>query len=148
MDCVVHGVAKSWTGQSDFHFDFHNICCLWVIGVTGETDHIMCFPQWICIIILIESEKWFLYLVVALFMCVYLKGERKPTQRVGAVEDRGTGVVEYNKVVKHIENMETSLVLVGYIRILQFIHCSWIFDILSKRRILLMSLVLHLIAKL
>ena len=57
-------------------------------------------------------------------MCVYLKGERKPTQSIGAVEDRGTGVVEYNKVVKHIENMETSLVLVGYLRILQFIHCS------------------------
>ena len=22
MDCIVHGVAKSWTGLSDFHFHF------------------------------------------------------------------------------------------------------------------------------
>ena len=23
MDCIVHGVAKSWTGLSYFHFHFH-----------------------------------------------------------------------------------------------------------------------------
>ena len=23
MDCIVHGVAKSWTRQSDSHFQFH-----------------------------------------------------------------------------------------------------------------------------
>ena len=25
MDCIVHGVAKSWTRLSDFHFHFLNI---------------------------------------------------------------------------------------------------------------------------
>ena len=24
MDCIVHGVAKSWTRLSDFHFHFHS----------------------------------------------------------------------------------------------------------------------------
>ena len=28
MDCIVHGVPKSWTGLSDFHFHFTvNILC-------------------------------------------------------------------------------------------------------------------------
>ena len=26
MDCIVHGVAKSWTRLSDFHFDFSKPC--------------------------------------------------------------------------------------------------------------------------
>ena len=26
MDCVVHGVAKSWTRLSDFHFHFGSFC--------------------------------------------------------------------------------------------------------------------------
>ena len=26
MDCIVHGVAKSWTRLSDFHFHFSCIC--------------------------------------------------------------------------------------------------------------------------
>ena len=25
MDCTVHGVAKSWTRLSDFHFTFHSL---------------------------------------------------------------------------------------------------------------------------
>ena len=25
MDCIVHGVAKSWTGLSNFHFHYVNI---------------------------------------------------------------------------------------------------------------------------
>ena len=28
MDCIVHGVAKSWTPLSDFHFHFHHILAL------------------------------------------------------------------------------------------------------------------------
>ena len=34
MDCMVHGVPKSQTQLSDFHFHF-----LWATG--GETDHLM-----------------------------------------------------------------------------------------------------------
>ena len=26
LDCIVHGVAKSWTRLSDFHFHFHYWC--------------------------------------------------------------------------------------------------------------------------
>ena len=26
MVCIVHGVAKSWTRPSDFHFHFHLLC--------------------------------------------------------------------------------------------------------------------------
>ena len=28
MDCIVHGVAKSWTQLSDIHFHFHHWCAM------------------------------------------------------------------------------------------------------------------------
>ena len=37
MDCVVHGVAKSRTRLSDFHFHFHSQGC-------GE-DHMNCYRE-------------------------------------------------------------------------------------------------------
>ena len=36
MDCIVHGVAKSWTRLSNFHFYFHNRNQPWIS--TGRTD--------------------------------------------------------------------------------------------------------------
>ena len=41
MDCIVHGVTKSWTALSDFHFSFIYIECLydgsWVMGTACAT---------------------------------------------------------------------------------------------------------------
>ena len=34
MDCIVHGVAKSWTRLSDLHFHFHS--CPGVEGYTAR----------------------------------------------------------------------------------------------------------------
>ena len=37
MDCIVHGVTKSWTQLSDFHFHF-NMCrhCSGLLGYVSE----------------------------------------------------------------------------------------------------------------
>ena len=29
MDCIVHGVAKSWTWMNDMHFHFHSLNYSW-----------------------------------------------------------------------------------------------------------------------
>ena len=33
MNCIVHGVAKSWTWLSDLHFHFHITFTLWIYGL-------------------------------------------------------------------------------------------------------------------
>ena len=34
-DCIVHGVAKSWTRLSNFHFHFHIYMCVCACQVTS-----------------------------------------------------------------------------------------------------------------
>ena len=37
MDCIVHGVAKSQTRLSDFHFHFNSfVAWIWPVGTRGE----------------------------------------------------------------------------------------------------------------
>ena len=38
MDCIVHGVTKSWTQLSDFHFHFELSLALPVFGIAMKTD--------------------------------------------------------------------------------------------------------------
>ena len=33
MDCIVHGVAKSWTRLGDFHFHYNYVCDLYAFSV-------------------------------------------------------------------------------------------------------------------
>ena len=37
MDCIIHGVAKSWTGLSDFCFHFHTVKGLGIVS-KAEAD--------------------------------------------------------------------------------------------------------------
>ena len=38
MDCIVHGVTKSWTQLSNFHFHFEHSLALPVFGIAMKTD--------------------------------------------------------------------------------------------------------------
>ena len=48
MDCIVHGVAKSWTRLSDFHFHFFPFCSGNHYPFKNRSSHFfIAAPQWV-----------------------------------------------------------------------------------------------------
>ena len=47
MDCIVHGVTKSWTQPSNFHFDFIFIAALFTIAKTLKQPTCPSTNEWI-----------------------------------------------------------------------------------------------------
>ena len=83
MDYTVHGVAKSWTRLSDFHFHFpHPPKVKWRrlshVPIASRTKDLIC-----------HSPAWWWYGIADLLLCVYINQERTELKTCGRCKNGG-----------------------------------------------------------
>ena len=76
MDCIIHGVTKSWTRLSDFHFlHIHAIWCVWLyhMNIHLYTCNMVCVYIYITYKIYRENIvcKYHIYIYTCNMVCAY-----------------------------------------------------------------------------
>ena len=57
MDCIVHGITKSQTWLSDFHFHFHSWLTMLLIPIIQQSDSVSRRRQWQATLVLLPRKS-------------------------------------------------------------------------------------------